>query len=204
VAALIMLVTIVGESLLAFGLFHGLPAASRFVGIILNILQCAVILSGVSWFISTTQFQPRAAFDIACTFFRINQNRLVAEVQFIFENKGFVDIYVDDLTYSIHTVGREQPPKTSSGDEIKFAIRLIPSDRSRDRLPVIPESLGYVYIRPGVRQCITRIVSLRPDVEVISVTSGFSYSPIRGDEHTSQRVFLVPPPELSPPAAPKA
>ena len=193
--ALTVLVTfiIAGEALLAFGFFKGAEPGARVISIILNILQCAVIFGGVAWFIATTQFQPRAGFDIACTFFRLSDNQLIAEVQFILENKGFIDIFVSDLKCSIHTLGSGTLEVKAGTYEVKFPRRLIPVPPKKEPIVVIPRQFGYIYVRAGVSQVVTHIVSLPQDVEIIRITSGFSYSPFPGDDHTARRIFLAPP-----------
>jgi len=180
------------EAYLAFRVYGGSDNGARAISIVLNILQCATIAGGVAWFFATTQFQPRAAFDVESAFFRLNNDRLVAEVRFIFENKGFIDIFISDLAYTVHTLDDGGLHAKVGNDALVFPRRLVPSDPAKRRASVIPEAFRYVYVRPGVRQMLTHIVSLPPETEIVRVTAGFSYSFLPGDYHTTRRVFSVP------------
>ena len=193
--AILIFAMVIGAIFLIFPELRSHEAGVNRISLILNILQCAAILAAFSWFVSTNQFQPRAAFDLACNFFRVSNDRLVAELEFILDNKGLIDIYISDLICSVHTLNdRSNWSTLTPNNQLEFPRRLIPNEGAESKLAsVIPKSFGYAHVRSGVRQTITYIVSLPSDTEIIRVTSSFKYSPFPGDYHTARRVFLIPP-----------
>jgi hypothetical protein len=178
----------------AFGIHDADDHSQHVFDIIHNVLEGAVIISGLVWFFITAQANPRVAFDIDCAFFRPRANFLVVELRFVFENKGFVEHFIRNLECSVHTVDEQAPQIFADDEEFAFRRRILPSvEAGRQRLDVLPRGFKYFYVRPGVRQTITRVAWLPPDTDIIRITSGFTYSFLPGDIHTAQRVFLVPP-----------
>src|SRR4029453_7439911 len=114
----------------------------------------AVIAAGV-WFIYTTQFKQRLQFDVECRFAHLLENprSLLAELQFIFENKGFVEHRLWNLTVSVHALETERQLRAKpDSNEINFPRRLLPQTQ------LVPKRYGYYFVRPGVRQVITHII----------------------------------------------
>ena len=55
------------------------------------------------WFLYTTQFKPRIQFDVGCEVRGLGSGLYLLEVLFMFENKGFVEHRLYDLSLSVHT-----------------------------------------------------------------------------------------------------
>lgn len=74
-----------------------------------NIASTVAIIAAGIWFIRTTQYKRRLQFDLDCRFVRLNNNDefIIAELQFIVENKGFVEHRLYNLKVSIHTLNSE-------------------------------------------------------------------------------------------------
>src|SRR4030095_2358144 len=113
----------------------------------------AVVAAGW-WFLYTTQFKPRLQFDLDCHFVAINKSdQLLAEIQFIFENKGFVEHRLWNLNVSVHALKSEQNlTAKKSTQELQFDERLLPA------VQLVPKQYEYYFVRPGVRQVLTHTI----------------------------------------------
>lgn len=155
-----------------------------------NIVSVAAFSAAAWWFLATTKFKPRIQFDLECNFLEIDKSSdsLIAELQLIFENKGFVEHRLYDVNISIHTVHStndfEFRPETN---ELLFDKKL------QSRVSIVPKRYGFYFVRPGVRQVITHIIVIPKSLKVIRVTAGFTYDRSHDYPHTSRRVFKVPP-----------
>jgi hypothetical protein len=140
------------------------------------------------WFLTTTKFKPRIQFDLGCNFLPINENNdsLIAELQFIFENKGFVEHRLYNLNVSVHTLQSENDlsvkPVTK---ELLFKRQLLP------RVSIVPKAYNFYFVRPGTRQVVTHITVVPKSISVIRVTASFDYGGSRRWPHTARRVFEV-------------
>ena len=154
-----------------------------------NVASIAAVIAAGGWFIYTSKFKQRLQFDLDCRFVPLAQNprSLIAELQFIFENKGFVEHRLWNLTVSVHALDTESQLNVRSGNnEIVFHTRILPEKQ------LVPQKYGYYFVRPGVRQVITHIVEIPADVSVIRVTSSFNYNRDKSYPHTARRIFPVP------------
>lgn len=140
------------------------------------------------WFVRTSKAKQRIQFDLDCKIYSLscNPEHKVAEIQFCFENKGYVEHRIYDLTVSLHTLESEQQldtkPKTG---ELIFKRRIL------GKTTLEPPGEEYYFIRPGVRQVITHIVPINHCDSLIRVTAGFLYVERGAHPHTSRRVFFT-------------
>lgn len=169
------------------GIAH-MEAAKDIFDVASNLASVLALIGAGLWFLYTTQFKPRIQFDLDCRFFAPvpGHDGLLAEVSAIFENKGFVEHRLYDLTLSVHGL-QEAPPTTRPAGDVPFGRRLLP------RTGIVPEKYGFYFVRPGVRQVITRSILLPADVALLRVTAGFNYTRNGAYPHTARRVFSVPP-----------
>ncbi len=139
-------------------------------------------------FIYTTQFKPRLQFDLDCHFVALrNSEQLLAEIQFIFENKGFVEHRLWNLNASVHAIKSEQNLTARRiTHETEFDERLLPA------VQLVPKQYGYYFVRPGVRQIITHTIAIPASVSAIRITASFDYGKDKQFPHTARRVFQVP------------
>ena len=107
------------------------------------------------------------------------------ELHFIFENKGFVEHRLYDLNVAVHTLNRTGSLELRESGEVKFPVRLL------SRTSIVPREYGYYFVRPGVRQVITHIVSIPADSSVVRVTASFLYGRDKNFPHTARRVFPI-------------
>src|SRR5260370_17057097 len=58
------------------------------------------------WFFRTSKAKQRIQFDLDCKIYPLanNLNEKVAEIQFCFENKGFVEHRIYNLSVSVHAL----------------------------------------------------------------------------------------------------
>ncbi len=156
--------------------------------------SAAAVAAAAYWFVVTGRKSPRVQFDLDCGFFHLNEKSIVAELRFIFENKGFIEHRLFDLTVSVHGLKSNDNLNTDNkSKKILFERRLLPT-----RLPVISRRIGFYFVRPGVRQVFTHIVTIPSDVPIVRVTASFSYkrpkllfsldSGLRGDFDTKGKV----------------
>lgn len=154
-----------------------------------HVASILAVGAAACWFLYTTQFKPRLQFDLDCQFVRLQQNpkRLLAELQFIFENKGFVEHRLWNLNVSVHGLDTENTlsSKEATG-EIQFSTRLLPKTQ------LVPQQYGYYFVRPGVRQIITHTIEIPSVLSAIRVTSSFDYHRDDRYPHTTRRIFSVP------------
>jgi hypothetical protein len=148
------------------------------------------ITAAAWWFLATTRFKPRIQFELDCQFFEIeaSPDNVVAELQFIFENKGFVEHRLYNLLVSVHALGE------SSGVSERAETReLLFKEQILQKVSIVPKKFGYYFVRPGARQVITHIITVPKKHGIIRVTAGFEYH--RGDRypHTARRVFEIKP-----------
>ena len=143
-----------------------------------HVASVLAIAGGAWWFIYTTQFKPRVQFDVDCRFSRLRHNseRLIAEIQLVFENKGFVEHRLWNLNVSVHALESEQSlVSKETTRELKFAKRLLP------RVQLVPKKYGYYFVRPGVRQVISHIIDIPEYSSAICLTASFEYNQNRFD-----------------------
>jgi hypothetical protein len=162
---------------------------SDVTGIGADIASIAAVLGAGAWFVYTTQFKQRLQFDVDCRFVRLphNPRALLAELQFIFENKGFVEHRLWNLTVSVHALEEESRLEAKAAtQEIQFQTRVLP------KTELVPKQYGYYFVRPGVRQVITHIIEVPVDLSVIRVTASFEYNRDKEYPHTVRRIFSVP------------
>ncbi len=138
------------------------------------------------WFFRTSKAKQRIQFDLDCRVYSLseNPNEKVAEIQFCFENKGFVEHRIYNLTVSVHALESERAlaVKSETG-ELQFQRRILA------RTQLIPPVGEYYFIRPGVRQVVTHIVPVNAHDSLIRVTAGFFYVERGAYPHTARRVF---------------
>jgi len=165
-----------------------LEIVKSWTGIAGSLASVIAIVAAAWWFLVTTKFKPRIQFDLDCKFFPLGQNAdfLVAELQFIFENKGFVEHKLYNLNLSVHALESETALKRKERtNELVFKKRIL------EQISLVPEKYKFYFVRPGARQVITHIFTVPKDASVIRVTSSFDY--VRSDKfpHTSRRIFRV-------------
>ena len=153
-----------------------------------NIASTVAIIAAGIWFIRTTQYKRRLQFDLDCRFVRINNNDefIIAEVQFIVENKGFVEHRLYNLKVSLHTFNSEVDLKEEEESKELIFDRII-----LDKVEIQSFRKRYFFVRPGVRQVITHIVKVPSSISAIRVTSSFNYNKSGKSSHTARKVFKV-------------
>ena len=145
------------------------------------------------WFFRTSKAKQRIQFDLDCKIYPLahNSTKKVAEIQFCFENKGFVEHRIYNLSVSVHSLESEGELSTKEQTgELQFKRRLL------GRTQLVPPVGKYYFIRPGIRQVVTHIVPLDASDSVIRVTAGFYYLERGAYPHTARRIFstgVVPP-----------
>src|ERR1700690_3003260 len=118
-----------------------------------DLVEACAVLAAAWWFLRQSQVQQRIQFDVACDFKYCNTLGVLAEIRFEFDNKGFVEHRLYDLTLSVHGL-------TAVGDNTLpagplFERRLFP------KATIVPPAYKYYFVRPGVHQVITHSVFLR-------------------------------------------
>lgn len=153
-------------------------------------VSVVALLAAGWWFLNTTKFKPRIQFDIDCKFvlLRVNPEWLVAEIQLIFENKGFVEHRIHDLNLSVH-----QLPSEEDLEEREITHELLFKKAVFRKLSIVPPGYGFFFVRPGVRQVVTHTVRIPASVSVIRITAGFEYDRVKKNfPHTARRIFQTP------------
>ena len=151
------------------------------------------------WFFRTSKAKQRIQFDLDCRIYPIagNSDQKVAEVQFCFENKGFVEHRIYNLTVSVHAFESEQTLATKeSTGELQFKRRIL------GKKQLVPPIGKYYFIRPGIRQIVTHIIPIDARASLIRVTAGFYYMERGAYPHTARRVFSTGPPAAGKQAQP--
>ena len=162
-----------------------LETAKTCVDLAKGTLECAAAIGGGWWFFRQSQAERRIQFDLSCSFVSSGDSRVFAEVQCEFENKGFVEHRIYDLTLSIHALA-ETTSKVETGHEAEFTRTVL------SRRVIVPRKYGFYFVRPGVRQVITHLVLLPQPCPLVRITAGFNYTEDGKYPHTARRVFQVP------------
>ena len=153
------------------------------------------------WFFRTSKAKQRIQFDLDCKIYPLSDNpaQKVAEIQFCFENKGFVEHRIYNLTVSVHALDTERAldSKERTG-ELRFQRRIMA------RTQLAPPIGKYYFIRPGIRQVVTHIVPIDARDSLIRVTAGFYYVERGAYPHTARRVFPTGAAHLEPAASPSS
>ena len=138
------------------------------------------------WFFRTSKAKQRIQFDLDCKIYPLSENpsQKVAEIQFCFENKGFVEHRIYNLTVSVHSLESEHQISTKEETgELEFHRRILAKTQ------LVPPVGEYYFIRPGIRQVVTHIVPIDGGDSLIRVTAGFYYVERGAYPHTARRVF---------------
>ena len=152
-----------------------------------NLASTTAIIAAGIWFIRTTQYKRRLQFDLDCRFVRINNDEfIIAELQFIVENKGFVEHRLYNLKASAHTFNSEVDLKEEEESKELIFDRII-----LDKVEIKSFRHRYFFVRPGVRQVITHIIKVPSSASAIRVTSSFNYNKSGKSSHTARKVFKV-------------
>src|SRR5712691_7472727 len=87
-----------------------LDPIKNWVQVVSSIGSILALAGGVFWFFRTSKAKQRIQFDLDCRVYPLanNPNQKVAEIHFCFENKGFVEHRIYDLTVSVHALAAEQ------------------------------------------------------------------------------------------------
>jgi hypothetical protein len=96
-----------------------------------------------------SKYRQRVQFDLDCKAYVLpaNPDVVVSEIQFVFENRGFVEHRLFHLTVSIHSLKSETDLGVQAGTgELQFG------DRVLAKAEIVPPAYGYYFVRPGVRQ----------------------------------------------------
>jgi hypothetical protein len=158
----------------------------NWVQVISSVGSILALAAAAFWFFRTSKAKQRIQFDLDCKIYPLanNSTKRVAEIQFCFENKGFVEHRIYNLSVSVHTLAseREVSTKESTG-ELQCNRRIL------GKTQLIPPIGKYYFIRPGIRQVVTHIVPIDASVSVIRVTAGFFYVERGAYPHTARRIF---------------
>jgi hypothetical protein len=171
-----------------YGLIYSIESKEQFENLH-NIFEIGTILFASAWFLITAQFHQRIAFDIDCKFASVIGKERLVEIQFLFENKGFVEHRLWNLQCSVDTIDPAAEIVRKSGtEEVVFPKKLLAV------MNLVPDYYGYYFIRPGIRQIFTHIIAIPAKSPVIRVTSCFFYNKMckDNDKHTMRRIFDLP------------
>jgi hypothetical protein len=162
--------------------------ATQIIGVVGSVVSVLGILAAAWWFLATTKFKPRIQFELDCHFFQTKrlEDDVIAELQFVFENKGFVEHRMYNLHVSVHALSGGAVKEKEKTKELIFNERVIP------KVSIVPpEEDEFYFVRPGARQVISHIVRIPKKYDVVRVTAGFNYH--KGDRypHTARRIFRV-------------
>lgn len=153
-----------------------------------EILTLLGLLSAAIWFYWTQKFKPRVEFYVDCEFFRSSNDsdHLIAEIRFVFKNRGFVQHIIKHLELSVHGLMDDSRIICNEKNQ-----NVIFKDKIFERRSVVPKG-WYFWVRPSVNQVITKVISIDKRHSVIRVVAGFSYTDSKKSRHTAQKVFQVP------------
>src|SRR3974377_1956116 len=129
----------------------------NWVQVAASVASILALAAAALWFLRTSKAKQRIQFDLDCKISPLahNSDKKVAEIQFCFENKGFVEHRIYNLSVSVHSLESEGGLNTRQrAGERLFRPRIL----ARTHPP--PPAGNYYFIRPGIRQVVTHIVPL--------------------------------------------
>jgi hypothetical protein len=160
------------------------------IQVVSSVGSLLALAAAAFWFFRTSKAKQRIQFDLDCKIYLLaeNPNEKVAEIQFCFENKGFVEHRIYNLTVSVHSLESEHQMITKGETgELEFRRRVLAKKQ------LAPPVGKYYFIRPGIRQVVTHIVPIDAHDSLIRVTAGFYYVERGAYPHTARRVFSTGP-----------
>jgi hypothetical protein len=158
----------------------------NWVQVVSSIGSILALAAAAFWFFRTSKAKQRIQFDLDCRIYPLanNPTQKVAEIQFCFENKGFVEHRIYNLTVSVHSLESDMDLATKDKTgELQFRRRIL------GKTQLVPPIGKYYFIRPGIRQVVTHIVPIDAHDSLIRVTAGFYYLERGAYPHTARRVF---------------
>lgn len=153
-----------------------------------ELITLAGFIGAGVWFYWTQKFKPRMEFDIDCGFFLpdAKSDDLIAEIRLILNNKGMVQHTIRRLELSVHGLSDNRRIETRPNtNDVMFEATILA------RQPAVPNEWTF-WVRPNVRQPITKLISVNKRYPVIRVTASFAYGGLVKSRHTARRVFEVP------------
>ncbi len=128
---------------------------------------------------------PRIEFGIGCEAHGEVAGERLLELTLSAHNKGLVDWKVTNILLRIRGIEAGQAFEYWENHEprVEFPVALISG------VEVVPPSLNFLFVEPGVRQTITYVTKAPVKVEYILVHVEFRYD--EHTPHTSERVFRL-------------
>src|SRR5215813_1639768 len=134
---------------------------------------------------------PRIELDINSQVLGQDDDHYLVELMLTAHNRGLIRWQVRDI--KIRVCGIEKNRNFAywpeRGQRVEFPVKIINKER------VIPESLNFLFVEPGVQQSITYVTKVPTQIMYIVVYAEFWYDEVT--PHTSERVF-----QLTAPSAP--
>jgi hypothetical protein len=136
-------------------------------------------------FFSEDPHKQRIEFEIDCVDLGIKGSDRIIEIVVITENKGNVEHRFEDIRLHMRGIDAGSKLVEIEGHEPRLAF---PIDLGKTSL--VPEKLGYVFVRPNIKQRFTLARRVPASWTHIQARATFKYK--RTDEfHTAERAFAL-------------
>ena len=157
--------------------------------IVLETLQVFGIFGGAAWvywrFLGERVHAPQVEFSVEAVLHGPSVNQYAAEYVLTFENKGKTRVQTDKIELRVRGIKRGEHLNYWEGKPERL---LFPQELVKNRA-VIPETYGYTFFEPGIKQEYRYISLVDTDYQFIVVRGQFFYA--KGNTHSAERVVTV-------------
>lgn len=159
--------------------------------ILLSVTQTATILTAAIWtyfrFFKEGSHKARIGFDVSCEFYGPHHGRYVAAFRVHAHNHGNVEHRFESIR--LRALGLKREDALVGREDATDPTLSFPEPLFK-KVELVPESFGYFFVRPGVKQAFTYTAHLPGDVAYLVARATFQYGGSK-DLHTAERVFEV-------------
>lgn len=156
--------------------------------VVLSAIQLLAILVGAIWayfrFWREGTHRPRIEFDLACIFLESgspHDNHKVAAFTIHARNMGHIEHKFDRISLRLRGIKSDALLAVREDKRLEFPEPLLKAE-------LIPQKVGYYFVRPGVEQQVTFTTIIPADVRFVLARAAFRYEN-SNDSHSVEKVF---------------
>ena len=137
-------------------------------------LSFLVMIVTASWayyrFKKEGAYSPRIQFDVECECLENRDDKNILKIFFVLENKGLVTHKIKEVRYKILALSTEGGLKRHGTHKHLSEFSVVESVSN-----IIPESYGYFFISPGVRQRLHIVTDIEDKYSTILIRATIQY-----------------------------
>lgn len=165
-------------------------ATENMLDVILGVTQTVVVLVAAIWayfrLFREGIHKPRIELDVECSFHGPQNDRYVAAFIIHATNRGNVEQIFPEIRLRVRGIESAADLNAWKGHEplLEFA------NEEFDTVDIIPKSMEYYFVRPGVHQKFSYVTSVTASWRFVIARATFKYE-ATNEVHTVERAFEV-------------